>query len=774
MLSGLLLVVLGQLLDPIGTDKGGAVEYGDQNVALRVCNGTCPPQLQGSLGEGITFSRASAWTCPNDDGTIQTLASGAPCISAASMTTNILRRSQAFATAPWNAFGSGSVAPTVTNNTGDLNAPDGTATATKIVYPVTSGSNVSIAYNGTTFPTNGTFVFSVYLRTLSGTALVYIEWQDGFVFVSRACALTTSWSRCSIATVPTAGMSPSIGVDLRDGTQSAQPAQTVYGWGAQVESGSQPTGYVPTTSPGTIGGGTPYGVKVRAATTNKLQFSSSIGTAPWNTFNLVCALPTLTLASTDLPDPTGGNAATKVVFPACTGAGHDSLVFQTFTATAAAWSTGVYARTLSGSYTFNVELALVSAGAPTMTCNATSTQWTRCSVNNATATAASWNTYIGYDGNNGGQTPISAGTVYLYGAQANLGPAVADLCQTVGAAATCLVEAAATTVAPSVTETNQLQYSSSIGTAPWALYGNGCATPALTLGSSDLLDPAGGNAATKVVFPSCVTGNSSYVYQAYTSTAAQWSAGVYARTLSGSYTFNFEIVYAGGPSTGATMRCTATSTNWTFCSLPNVTGTAQGWQADFGIDQYNPSSTTISAGTVYLWGAQANLGAVVGPLCQSTGAPATCVTSGLGTSFCTSADVVSGLDTSLAQIVMGTGSYSSSNTWLVLFNGPTIFEFRAYDNTPTIEYWRATIAETASTAYHVRICYDGAGGTPLMWLNGAAQTLSVGGAGTGILASSTTVDLLSTSGNSLPFTGTGSNLCFGSCSGSIAACTVCP
>jgi hypothetical protein len=218
------------------------------------------------------------------------------------------------------------------------------------------------------------------------------------------------------------------------------------------------------------GGGT--AVRIRPQVQNLAQYSSSIGTSPWTTVNLVCSAPTVTTGSTDLLDPNGGNAASKVVFPACSGgAGNYTVLYQPYTATAAAYSHGIYARTLSGSYTLNV---FSSPNADTsglaVTCTAVSTKWTLCPVVNVTETAATWNLQVGYDGTYSGtgspQTAISAGTVYLYGAQAALGTSLADLCQSAGGTATCLAEALASNATPSGLSTSAFCFSDTV-VNPW-------------------------------------------------------------------------------------------------------------------------------------------------------------------------------------------------------------------------------------------------------------------------------------------------------------------
>lgn len=219
--------------------------------------------LRGSFGEALTFARASAWGCANDDeSSWRSLLSNKICyrkggVAVRAATTNVVLRSEEFDNATWLKQVSGVAAPTVTANSSDVVAPDGTQTAEKIEYPAVTGAQywrLINQFTGSAVPYSG----SIWLRTATGTATVYIGFDlSGSTFLMEGKTVTTSWQRFKVEnkTLTASGnWFFQLGVDLSDATtpQLAQGAGTIYAWGAMGGLGAFAPDYCGPTAGSTV------------------------------------------------------------------------------------------------------------------------------------------------------------------------------------------------------------------------------------------------------------------------------------------------------------------------------------------------------------------------------------------------------------------------------------------------------------------------------------------------------------------------------------------
>ena len=161
--------------------------------------------------------------------------------------TNLALYSSSFDNAAWAKIAAGTgIAPVVTANSAI--SPDGYQNADTIVFNVGAGTTTSDQsyINQTLSVTSGsTYTFSVYLKGSVGGEQLIIRTASGSYTL---LTLSNEWQRFSVtAAAASTGYAAHFG--LRQGVAGTlNSTATVYAYGAQLELGSYPTSYIPTTS----------------------------------------------------------------------------------------------------------------------------------------------------------------------------------------------------------------------------------------------------------------------------------------------------------------------------------------------------------------------------------------------------------------------------------------------------------------------------------------------------------------------------------------------
>jgi hypothetical protein len=140
--------------------------------------------------------------------------------------------------------------------------------------------------------------------------------------------------------------------------------------------------------------------------------------------------------------------------------------------------------------------------------------------------------------------------------------------------------------------TNLLLRSEAIATSPWFPGAN----TTLTNNTGEVLDPAGGSTATKVL----VSGGTGAFGQGATLTAAIHTGSIWLRCSTGTISASLIVYLSGSPFTNIGTANVTITTFWQRFTVVTSTATATA---------YNLQLNAIAVGTVYAWGAQLEAGA---------------------------------------------------------------------------------------------------------------------------------------------------------------------
>ena len=150
---------------------------------------------------------------------------------------NLITRSEAFDNAAWVKFADSGTAPTVTANVAV--GPQGTAATADQV-------SLTGVDRGLYFESNvsGQYTFSVWVKLVSGSGALTLNYYGASTDVSQAITATSAWQRVSLTFNGTGDPTANVALMHGDGQSATGVFQF---WGAQLNSGASANTYLPTT-----------------------------------------------------------------------------------------------------------------------------------------------------------------------------------------------------------------------------------------------------------------------------------------------------------------------------------------------------------------------------------------------------------------------------------------------------------------------------------------------------------------------------------------------
>jgi hypothetical protein len=180
-----------------------------------------------------TFTRASTAYQTDFEGKLNLALSGEARFQGARRVRNYFTATENLTDAAWVLANATEDAPTITGGQTD---PSGGSTAIKLAYPAVS-TGYSFIYQSTTALSGVAGAITPWLKGEAGGEVIYLMSTDGASYLSVALTLTNSWRRYNFSgSIPAGAIQyHQLGVDLRDGSQTAKGAQTIYLAFPQIE-----------------------------------------------------------------------------------------------------------------------------------------------------------------------------------------------------------------------------------------------------------------------------------------------------------------------------------------------------------------------------------------------------------------------------------------------------------------------------------------------------------------------------------------------------------